>query len=218
MPALADGVRPKAGPMINSGGGGIRFSVRKCDRAKMLSGFRLRLVRNRSISRASQQAEIAQLPPQRFGHHLGSGRGAIEVARRVLRGQVAPTLEGAPGARLDQGQLRFERQAAATDALLVAEGTHREDPLPARDLAADDPIERAAIRELGGALGNHAGRMQMLAAEAAPLALLEPRANPVLQILHRVAADAEFDEMKRHDGESTDLDVCEAGILSRYAV
>src|ERR1019366_10684719 len=29
-------VRPKAGPMINSGGGGDRFSVRKCDHAGML--------------------------------------------------------------------------------------------------------------------------------------------------------------------------------------
>jgi hypothetical protein len=27
-------VRPKVGPMINSGGAGIRFSVRKCDNAK----------------------------------------------------------------------------------------------------------------------------------------------------------------------------------------
>jgi hypothetical protein len=30
-------VRPKAGPMINLGGGGIRFSVRKCDDAKNAS-------------------------------------------------------------------------------------------------------------------------------------------------------------------------------------
>src|SRR5260370_24586168 len=32
-------VRPKAGPMINCGGDGIRFSVRKCANAKMLQRF-----------------------------------------------------------------------------------------------------------------------------------------------------------------------------------
>jgi ApaG protein len=32
----------KAGPMINSGGGGIRFSVRECDNAKMLARIRHR--------------------------------------------------------------------------------------------------------------------------------------------------------------------------------
>ena len=128
----------------------------------------------------------------------------IEIARRLPLRKVAPALEGAPRARLDQGQLWIERQAAAANALLIHEWTYGEDPLPAHDLAADDPIERTAIREFGGALGDHACRMQVLARKATPFSVLEPRADPIPQILHRVAADAEFDEVKRHDGKSTD--------------
>src|SRR5258707_10814063 len=89
---------------------------------------------------------------------------------------------------------------AAADALLVDEWAHIEQPLPAHDLAADHPIERAAVAQLLGALGHHARPVHVLGREPALPALLEFLADPVLEIFDRIAADAKFDEMKGHGG------------------
>src|SRR5215510_9554813 len=87
---------------------------------------------------------------------------------------------------------------ALADTALVDIGTHRDEPLPAGHLAADHPVERAAVDEFLGALGDHAGAMQVLGllAAGAPALL----ADPSLQILDRVTAHAELDEMQRHCG------------------
>src|SRR2546430_17275787 len=89
---------------------------------------------------------------------------------------------------------------AAADALLVDEWAHIEQPLPAHDLAADHPIERAAVAQLLGALGHHARPVHVLGREPAFPALLEFLADPVLEVSDRIAADAKLDEMKGHDG------------------
>ena len=58
--------------------------------------------------------------------------------------------------------------------------------------------ERAAVDELVGTLGHHAGAMQVLSllAAGAPALL----ADPILQVLDRVTANAELDEMQCHCG------------------
>src|SRR5262249_51272282 len=71
---------------------------------------------------------------------------------------------------------------------------------PAHDLAADHPVERAAVAQLVGALGHHACPVHVLGREPALPALLELLADPILEILDRVTADAELDEMKGHGG------------------
>src|SRR5262245_63957580 len=147
----------------------------------------------------SQQAELAQFATQRLRHVAGARRGAVEIARGVLIREVAPALERAPRPRLDQDELRLERQIAATDSALVDERAHVEERLPAHHLAADHPVERAAVAQLVGALGHHARAMQMLARELALLALRQLLADPALEVLDRVAADAELDEVKGHD-------------------
>ena len=67
------------------------------------------------------------------------------------------------------------------------------------DLAADHPVDRAAVENLLGALGHHARGVDVLGLlDAALLLLVQLRADPVLEVLDRVGADAELDEMKRH--------------------
>jgi len=74
-----------------------------------------------------------------------------------------------------------------------------EDTLAAHHLAADDPIERAAVGQLIGAFRHHAGAVEALRLLAILFLLAELLLDPVLQILDRVAADAEFDEMQGHE-------------------
>ena len=152
-----------------------------------------------NMRRGSQEAELAQLAAQRLRHVPGARRGAIEIARRVLVREIAPALECPPRPRLDQDDPRLQDQMAAPDPFLVDEGPHFDQALTAHDLAPNHPVERA-VAQLVGALGDHSRPMQMLAREPALLALLEPLANPILEITDRVAADTEFNEMKCHDG------------------
>ena len=147
-------------------------------------------------------AQLAKLASQGFRHVLAAGRGAGEVARTVLGLEIAPALERPPRPRLDQGELRLQHQVAATDSLLVDEGADIDEPLPAHDLTADHPIKRAAVEQLVGTLGNHARPVQVLARQAALLAVLEPRADPGLELPDGVTADAKLDEMKCHEDDT----------------
>src|SRR5262245_13065335 len=148
----------------------------------------------------SQEAELAQLATQRLRHVLGTRRRAVEVARGVFDREIAPALERPIRPRLDQDELRLEHQMAAADPFLVDERPHIDEPLPAHDLAADHPVERAAVAQLVGALGHHARPVHVLEREPALPALLELLADPILEVSDRVTADAKLDEMKGHDG------------------
>src|ERR1700731_3396706 len=146
----------------------------------------------------SHQAEFAQLPAQFFRHRGRAGRRFVEIARRVLHVEVAPALKGTERARRHQHDLGIEHDAAAADAVLVAKRPDGADALAAHDLAADHPIERAAVGELIGTLGHHAGAVDVLGLFAALALVLELLLDPVLEILDRVGADAELDEIESH--------------------
>src|SRR5262245_45208561 len=88
-----------------------------------------------------QQAQAAQLAPQIFRHVAGTRRGAVKIARRIIRGEVAPALECTVGARLDRHRLTIKHDVAAADAVIVEEWADVEDPLAAHDLAANHPIK-----------------------------------------------------------------------------
>ena len=127
-----------------------------------------------------------------------AGPAPIRVRSRgaSLAGEIAPALERAPRPRLDRRHLRLQHDPAAPDTLLVDERAHRQHPLAAHHLPADHPVERAAADDLVGALGHHARGVDVLGllAARAPALLLDP----VLEVLDRVAADAELDEMQCH--------------------
>ncbi len=84
--------------------------------------------------------------------------------------------------------------------LLVAERPDREDALPAGDLAADHPIQRAAVDQLVRALRHHARAVDVLGLFAALSFLLELLPDPVFEVANGIGADAELDEMKGHAG------------------
>src|SRR5262245_53912724 len=151
----------------------------------------------RPPSACLKQSELTQLAPHRLRHVFGTGRGAIEIERRILRLEIAPTLERAERARLHRHDLRREHQVALSDATLVDIGTHGDEPLPTGDLATDHPVERATVDQLLGAFGDHAGAVQMLRLFAARLSPL--LADPRFQILDRVTAYAKLDQMQCHD-------------------
>ena len=82
--------------------------------------------------------------------------------------------------------------------VLIAERANTEKPLPRLHVAADHPVERAAVEQLLRPLRNHPRRMAVLGLSAGAFKLPDPLANPVVEILDRIAADAEFYEVERH--------------------
>src|ERR1700761_2638155 len=91
------------------------------------------------------QAKFAQLTAQRFRHRVGTFDDFVEVARRILGREIAPTLKGAVRARLDQNRLAVEGDATPSYAVLVDERTDGADGFAAGDLAFDDPETRAGV-------------------------------------------------------------------------
>src|SRR5215472_924263 len=148
-----------------------------------------------------QQPETAQFAPQIFRHVTSARCGAVEVARGVAGGEIAPSLERPVGPRLDQHGLAIEYDMAAANAHLVDKRADVENALATHDLTADHPVERTPVADFGRALRYHAGGMIALAPACAGLAgaiatRLELLLDPVLKIADRVAADAQLDEMQ----------------------
>src|SRR5580692_7623641 len=130
----------------------------------------------------SHQAELAKLAAQFFRHRGRARRRFVEVARGVLHVEVAPALKGTERARRHQDDFGIEHDAAAADAVLIAKRPDGADALAAHDLAADHPIKRAAVGQFVGALGHHAGAMDMLGLFTAFTLVLELLLDPVLEI------------------------------------
>src|SRR6185437_8959449 len=131
--------------------------------------------------RKSKQPQLPQLPPHLL-RHAGSARGgAGEIARRLLVLEIAPALERGARPRLDQLHLAIQHDLAAADAVLAGDRADIENFLAAGDLALDYPIERAAIGEFLGTLGQHAGRMDALRLLPALLSLLQLELDPFLE-------------------------------------
>lgn len=148
-----------------------------------------------------EQPEIAQLPPQRFRHDLGSRRSAVEVAWDVFGFEIAPALKRPPRPRVHQHEFRLKHQLTTSDTGFVDVRAHVDKRLPAHHSPSDHPIKRAAISKFIGALGHHARSVHMLALKAALPAFALFLADPILEILDRVATDTELDKMKSHNGD-----------------
>src|SRR5579883_83912 len=146
----------------------------------------------------SNEAELAQLAAQLFRHGGGARRGGLKIARRVGGGKIAPSLKRAKRPRRGQNHFAVEHQGTASDPVLVAVGSYVADALTAGDLAADHPVERPAVDELGRALRHHAGAMDMFRLFTAPALLFELLLDPFLKVPNRSGADAQLDQMQCH--------------------
>ena len=122
-----------------------------------------------------------------------------EVVGRILVLEVTPALEGPVRPRADRHDPRIEDEMATADPLPVNEGSHGEEALAAGELAANHPIERAAFHEFGMALGRHAGGVDVLVGLGGARQAATLLDDPVLEVLDRVAADAQLEKMEAHD-------------------
>ena len=87
---------------------------------------------------------------------------------------------------------------AATDAIGIGERSDGQKPLAAGHLTANDPVERPAIDDFARAFWNHAGRVGLFIRPLQPVVERAIFLDPILEILDRVAADTELDEVKSH--------------------
>jgi hypothetical protein len=143
-----------------------------------------------------QQTKLTQFPTQCLRHAPGSGCDPIEIARAIFAREVSPALKRPPRSGLDKNEPGLEHKMASAHPGFVDERPYINQALPAHHFAADHPIQRAAVTQLVGTLGHHAGSVHVLARQSAFRALLEPLRDPMLQVLDRVAADAKLDEVE----------------------
>jgi hypothetical protein len=94
--------------------------------------------------------------------------------------------------------LRIEHDAATGDTVILGVGPEIDNALADEDDAPDHPIERTAVEHLIAAARRLQGAMAQLRRLAGALKLLQPLDLPVLEVLHRVAANTELDEVNCH--------------------
>ena len=155
-----------------------------------------RASRTAAARRIGQSTPISASSRASRGGIVGGGAGG-QVARRVLRPQVAPALEGAARLRQRAHQPRVEPDRAAGDAVGAEARLEAEQPLAGEHAAADHPVERAAVDELGLALRPHPGDVEGEGRRAGGARLGEARGLPLGEVLDRVAADAELEKVQR---------------------
>ena len=147
-----------------------------------------------------KQPQPGQLAAQSLRHVGEAGLRLVDIGRGGFRLIVAPALERAHRPRRDRDNLSVEPQFATADAVSVDEWLDRDNSLPRRDLALDDPVERAAVDNVRRALRRHAGNVGMAQKGAAALGLEHARRHPLPEVIERVRTDAELDKMEGHGG------------------
>src|SRR5262249_56939258 len=86
-----------------------------------------------------------------------------------------------------------------SDPVLVAERLDGDDLLPRGDLAADDPVERAAEEDFLGPLRHHPRDVDMALRQTLFLCSLHPFGDPFLQFFDGIAANGELENVEWHD-------------------
>ena len=146
--------------------------------------------RQRRCSAAAFHARLQSSPRSRNSRRIGSGidghaggGGFGQIGRRGVLGQIAPALERAHRPRRDRDHLGLHHQAAAADAVLVAERLDRDDLFAGGDFALDHPIERAAGEEFLVALRRHPRDVDVTKRQALFLGGRHAFGNPALEFL-----------------------------------
>src|SRR5256885_16434371 len=108
--------------------------------------------------------------------------------------QIAPALESPIGARLDQLDLPVQHNAAAADPVLVPERLDAQNAFATKQLAPNHPEKRPAVEQLIDPFRDHAGAMEALSRLAGSVFFGKLVLGPVLQVIGRIATDAQLDE------------------------
>ena len=95
-------------------------------------------------------------------------------------------------------QLGVEYDATARYAVILDVKPEINDALAHQDDALDHPIERSAVEHLLATARRLQSAMAVLRRLAGALEALQLLCLPVFELLHRVAADAQLDEMDGH--------------------
>ncbi len=145
-------------------------------------------------SRASEDADIGQ-GGRKFGRErvIAAARGA-KIGGRVGASKVAPALKRAFLRGGGSGDSGVKNDGTAPDSVAANHLVKAQDGLAALYKPLNDPIDRATLQQFGFALGPHPGNMAWQ-----PVGAL--RAGVVLpgdEILDRLGANAEFDQMQGH--------------------
>ena len=150
-------------------------------------------LRQWALTAAPNSAVRAAIPPACPSRRGRRGRGRAEHPRgrdsaspgMPGRAAVRPTRAG-NRARCGSGRYPPHRRRAGC-----------QDAFPAKNLAADDPKQRAAIDDLFRALRHHPGGVIALALARSQLTFgFQLLRDPVLQILDGIAADAKLDQVQ----------------------
>src|SRR4051812_40276549 len=117
--------------------------------APALRAFTVRRGAMESVQAAPLRLQQPQFPERaaQLLRQLARSRAA-EVVRRVLGREIAPALERPHRPRRALHALAAEPQPASPDPVSVDERLDFLDPLPRRELALDDPVQRAALDDL----------------------------------------------------------------------
>ena len=99
-------------------------------------------------------------------------------------------------------QLGVEYDAATGGAVILEVRPQIEHALPHQYETLDHPIERTAVEQFGPPARRLQCAMAQLGRLPFPRQALQPLVLPLGEILHRVDADAKFDEMHRHVADS----------------
>ena len=137
---------------------------------------------------------LFQLGMKRWGNFVGLAV-TPDIQRGLIRFEVAPALERAFGGRLDQRQLRVQHKLARLAAIAVLYDANVCKRLADLYDALDDPVDRAAIKQLVDPFGDHARLMNGLLAR--PHHALLPR----FKVADLFGAHAEFDHVQAHAHE-----------------
>src|SRR5205823_11260554 len=131
----------------------------------------------------SEKPEGTQFGKHAFGHRGDAAGARWSVRRRVGRRQIAPSLERPPRPQQCRHEVGVDVDPAIGAAIVVALALEARDALAHANLAADDPVNRAAGQDLLGAARMVAG------VDPTAAALLEARGAKPAQLVDVADAD-----------------------------
>ena len=121
-----------------------------------------------------------------------------KVRGRVFRGEITPPLKRTRSAGYSTNILVGQENGAGGSAILPFNALQADNRLTHGDDSFDHPIERTAVKNLGGAPRCVPGNVTQDLGLAVGTCRINPGTMDTNQMIYVLDADAELDEMDRH--------------------